>query len=57
MADLLRSTNPVLKEKAFAGAIPTGETMTIHGNASPAKQSSSPLERDAEAGGDAAGRG
>jgi uncharacterized YccA/Bax inhibitor family protein len=31
MADLLRSTNPVLKEKAFAGAIPTGETMTIQG--------------------------
>jgi uncharacterized YccA/Bax inhibitor family protein len=31
MADLLRSTNPVLKERAFAGAIPTGETMTIQG--------------------------
>jgi uncharacterized YccA/Bax inhibitor family protein len=31
MADLFRSTNPVLKEKAFAGAIPTGETMTIQG--------------------------
>ncbi len=31
MADLLRSSNPVLKEKAFAGAIPTGETMTIQG--------------------------
>src|SRR5437879_10015869 len=31
MADLLRSTNPVLKESAFAGAIPTGETMTIEG--------------------------
>jgi len=31
MADLLRSTNPVLKESAFAGAIPTGETMTIQG--------------------------
>ena len=31
MADLLRSTNPVLKEKAFAGAIPTGEAMTIQG--------------------------
>ena len=31
MADLLRSTNPVLKEKVFAGAIPTGETMTIQG--------------------------
>ena len=31
MADLLRSTNPVLKEKAFAGAIATGETMTIQG--------------------------
>jgi uncharacterized YccA/Bax inhibitor family protein len=31
MADLLRSTNPVLKEKAFAGAISTGETMTIQG--------------------------
>jgi uncharacterized YccA/Bax inhibitor family protein len=28
---LLRSANPVLKEKAFAGAIPTGETMTIQG--------------------------
>ena len=31
MADLLRSTNPVLKESAFVGAIPTGETMTIQG--------------------------
>jgi uncharacterized YccA/Bax inhibitor family protein len=31
MADFLRSTNPVLKERAFAGAIPTGETMTIQG--------------------------
>ena len=31
MADLLRSTNPVLKESEFAGAIPTGETMTIQG--------------------------
>jgi uncharacterized YccA/Bax inhibitor family protein len=31
MADLLRSTNPVLKERAFAGAIPTGEAMTIQG--------------------------
>jgi uncharacterized YccA/Bax inhibitor family protein len=31
MADLLRSNNPVLKEKAFAGAIPSGETMTIQG--------------------------
>src|SRR5246127_1128977 len=31
MADLLRSTNPVLKERAFAGAIPIGETMTIQG--------------------------
>jgi uncharacterized YccA/Bax inhibitor family protein len=31
MADLLRSSNPVLKEKAFAGAVPTGETMTIQG--------------------------
>lgn len=31
MADLLRSTNPVLRERAFAGAIPTGETMTIQG--------------------------
>ena len=31
MAELLRSTNPVLKESAFAGAIPTGETMTIQG--------------------------
>jgi uncharacterized YccA/Bax inhibitor family protein len=31
MADLLRSTNPVLKEKAFAGALATGETMTIQG--------------------------
>jgi uncharacterized YccA/Bax inhibitor family protein len=31
MADLFRSTNPVLKEKAFAGSIPTGEVMTIQG--------------------------
>jgi uncharacterized YccA/Bax inhibitor family protein len=31
MADLLRSTNPVLKEKAFAGQLVTGETMTIQG--------------------------
>jgi len=31
MADFLRSTNPILKERAFAGAIPTGETMTIQG--------------------------
>jgi uncharacterized YccA/Bax inhibitor family protein len=31
MADLLRSTNPVLKESEFTGAIPTGETMTIQG--------------------------
>jgi len=31
MADFLRSTNPVLKERAFAGAILTGETMTIQG--------------------------
>jgi len=31
MADFLRSTNPVLKERAFTGAIPAGETMTIQG--------------------------
>jgi len=31
MADLLRSNNPVLKERAFAGAITPGETMTIQG--------------------------
>ena len=31
MADLLRSNNPVLREKAFAGAIAPGETMTIQG--------------------------
>jgi uncharacterized YccA/Bax inhibitor family protein len=31
MADMLRSNNPVLREKAFAGAIPSGETMTIQG--------------------------
>jgi uncharacterized YccA/Bax inhibitor family protein len=31
MVDLFRSTNPVLKEKAFAGAVPTGEAMTIQG--------------------------
>jgi uncharacterized YccA/Bax inhibitor family protein len=28
---MLRSNNPVLREKAFAGAIPSGETMTIQG--------------------------
>lgn len=31
MADLIRSTNPVLKEKAFAGQLVTGEAMTIQG--------------------------
>jgi len=31
MADLLRSNNPVLKEKAFAQPIVTGETMSIQG--------------------------
>jgi uncharacterized YccA/Bax inhibitor family protein len=31
MADLIRSTNPVLKEKAFAGQFVTGEAMTIQG--------------------------
>src|SRR5712692_3072919 len=31
MADIFRSTNPVLKEKAFAGPIATGETMTLQG--------------------------
>jgi len=31
MADLIRSTNPILKEKAFAGQIATGEAMTIQG--------------------------
>jgi len=31
MADLLRSTNPVLKEKAFTGELATGEAMTIQG--------------------------
>jgi len=31
MADLFRSNNPVLREKVFAGAIPTGEVMTIQG--------------------------
>ncbi len=31
MADLLRSSNPVLKEKAFAGHLITGEAMTIQG--------------------------
>ena len=31
MADLLRSNNPVLKEKAFTGAITTGDAMTIQG--------------------------
>src|SRR5271155_1780210 len=31
MADLFRSTNPVLKEKAFAGQLATGEAMTIQG--------------------------
>ena len=31
MADLLHSNNPVLKERSFAEAIPTGETMSIQG--------------------------
>ena len=31
MADLLRSNNPVLKEKAFTGELATGEAMTIQG--------------------------
>ena len=31
MADLLRSNNPVLKEKVFAGELATGEVMTIQG--------------------------
>jgi uncharacterized YccA/Bax inhibitor family protein len=31
MADLIRSTNPILKEKAFTGQLATGETMTIQG--------------------------
>ena len=31
MAELFRSNNPVLKEKAFAGPIAAGETMTIQG--------------------------
>jgi uncharacterized YccA/Bax inhibitor family protein len=31
MADLLRSDNPVLKEKMFAGAMAPGEAMTIQG--------------------------
>ena len=31
MADLVRSTNPVLKEKAFAGQLVTAEAMTIQG--------------------------
>src|SRR5215472_16095261 len=31
MADLLRSNNPVLKEKTFTGAIATGDAMTIQG--------------------------
>lgn len=31
MADLIRSNNPVLKEKAFAGQAFTGEAMTIQG--------------------------
>jgi len=31
MADLIRSNNPVLKEKAFTGQLITGETMTIRG--------------------------
>jgi uncharacterized YccA/Bax inhibitor family protein len=31
MADMLRSSNPVLKERMFAGQIATGETMTIQG--------------------------
>ena len=31
MAEMFRSNNPVLKEKVFAGAIPSGEAMTIQG--------------------------
>src|SRR6516164_5311383 len=31
VADLLRSNNPVLKEKVFAGELATGEAMTIQG--------------------------
>jgi uncharacterized YccA/Bax inhibitor family protein len=31
MADLIRSNNPVLKEKAFAGELATGDAMTIQG--------------------------
>ena len=31
MADLLRSNNPVLQEKAFTGELATGEAMTIQG--------------------------
>lgn len=31
MADLIRSNNPVLKEKAFTGELITGEAMTIQG--------------------------
>jgi uncharacterized YccA/Bax inhibitor family protein len=31
MADMLRSSNPVLKERMFAGQVATGETMTIQG--------------------------
>ena len=31
MADMFRSSNPVLKEKTFAGQITAGETMTIQG--------------------------
>jgi uncharacterized YccA/Bax inhibitor family protein len=31
MADMIRSSNPLLKEKAFAGQLVTGETMTIQG--------------------------
>ena len=31
MAEMFRSNNPVLKEKVFAGAIPSGEAMSIQG--------------------------
>src|SRR6516165_4977486 len=31
VAEMFRSNNPVLKEKVFAGAIPSGEAMTIQG--------------------------
>jgi uncharacterized YccA/Bax inhibitor family protein len=31
MADLFRSSNPVLKESAFTGQLTTGETMTVQG--------------------------